>query len=176
MSNLVKAKCEVCETEYTYLFGNDATFFPVRIFLDGMIKSQKDLFNFDNFKQVVSEQLSQDPTFMFQEESKRNEGIEKLYKAATIFFWENEKELLKSKILLSFDTFWAPAFLNDPDPEKRTIHNMMLLEMKFLDGTVYKRRFTKDILFVQVTDNSKKFTCPKEMEQNAIYISDEFVA
>ncbi|QDF65236.1 hypothetical protein [Mycoplasma nasistruthionis] len=172
MGTLVKARCNDCQASYNYVFGVPNDLRPFRVFLMLFIRSQKNLFVWDNFVSVMNSELELDINFQLKSDQEKNEILNQNFKSVQAFFSDEEKKALTTNILMKAELNSYPVFKVNDDPKYRQIFNVPLLRFDFIDGSSYQRKYGKHVYYVQVSEDQRYLTCPRCNRLSAGYLSE----
>ncbi|MHA3828262.1 hypothetical protein [Mycoplasma sp. Z1473D] len=161
MGSIVKAHCPQCDKTFTYVFGLVQDLLPYQMFINLFAKKQVDLFKEDIFKKVMYEELETDLAFMLKEKEEQEKILNENFKNINAFFSPEEKQLMKTNIVLSGSVESYPVFRLDTEPTQREIYNVPLVKIKFMNGqALYERKYNNFVYYVQFAADHSVLTCP----------------
>ncbi|MFV8414209.1 hypothetical protein ACNQ2I_02200 [Mycoplasma sp. Z355B] len=172
MGSIVKAHCPECNYTYTYVFGLVQDLMPYQMFINLFAKRQKDLFDKETFKAVMYEELETDIMFMLKEKAEQEQILEENFKNINNFFSEEEKQLMKSNIVLGGEVESYPVFRIDVEPKNRELYNVPLVKLQFMNKELYQRKYNQYVYYVQFAPDHSVLTCPKHQELCAEFESE----
>ncbi|WLP85612.1 hypothetical protein [Mycoplasma seminis] len=173
MGSVVKAHCPDCDYTYTYVFGLVQDLMPFQMFLNLYAKKQKDLFNKEIFKEVMYEELETDLMFMLKEKNEQEQILEKNFENINNFFSAEEKQIIKSNIVMGGELESYPVFRMDQAPEKREIFNIPLVKILIMGSEPYNRKYNPAVYYVQFSEDHSRLTCPRHGDKRAEFVSEE---
>ncbi|WP_025755224.1 hypothetical protein [Mycoplasmopsis cricetuli] len=171
MAQQVLARCEICNYEFKYIFGIPRELFFVEMFLESWKKEQKNLFDFQNFKNTFEGQVNL--AIQMNDQLNKEEILTKNFKFIKSFFNSEEKELLINNFLLEYELEIYPVILkNELNFSTRKIYQIPLFEFNFFKYGKYKRVY-KNVLYIQFNSEQTYLTCPNDLKLSCKKISEQ---
>ncbi|VEU76289.1 hypothetical protein [Mycoplasmopsis columboralis] len=162
MLDKVKTYCDLCQDNYDFYFGLPKDMQNYGWFLNEIVQKQKNLVDWEVFKN----EYQKDREWFYTIEGYKS-TFKDFHNMILDFFNDEEKKLLKTEILLSFDLSIYPAILKDDvNSEIYELMHVPLVEFNFLGNKQYSRSYPK-LLFVQFNEEQSIFTCPKDLKMSA---------
>ncbi|WP_027121475.1 hypothetical protein [Mycoplasma leonicaptivi] len=175
MALRVNGVCEICLKEWAYLFGKTNSFEEFDYFLKMYETKQIDLFNKDNFYKVYHQDMLENfDIYQKSDENQRKEILEKNYDNIINFFYQEEINLIKKNILRTHNIEVFTVFNMSLPPQEREFLYVPLLDLSFLDGTTYSRKYDDNTLYANFKKDHSYLGCPRCEAMSVKYINEEY--
>ncbi|WP_322908273.1 hypothetical protein RRG55_00890 [Mycoplasmopsis felis] len=146
------------------MFGFDKSLEIYSLFLEDFKKFQKNLLDKNEFDEFYKDKINQE---------NKEEILNLNYMSIMEFFTQQEKELLKNKILIDYKIEYTSVFKLNDIADYREVFVVPTIQFKFLNGEFYQRQYDYDIKFVEYDVQNNLLTCPYDLKLSSQIINKE---
>ncbi|WP_322901472.1 hypothetical protein [Mycoplasmopsis felis] len=164
MSVKIYGKCNICLRNWMYMFGFDKSLEIYSSFLEDFKKFQKNLLDKNEFDEFYKDKINQE---------NKEEILNLNYMNIMEFFTQQEKELLKNKILIDYKIEYTSVFKLNDIADYREVFVIPIIQFKFLNSEFYQRQYDYDIKFVEYDVQNNLLTCPYDLKLSSQIINKE---
>lgn len=167
-AKLVEAKCNICDIQYSYVFGVVTELIAINEFLRIMIREQRNgLESLETCTEIIKKIFEKSDDYNQMNNEEKSVFIEKTYKFITEFFNDQEKEIFANEIIIKASSEIYPYVNFEDVKEEREVQNLPLITIETLNKKQYIRTYP-GLSYVNFSNDRKLILCPKDLQLSAI--------